>query len=89
MGQSEREQLSRGLIAQPSVGACHQTGFDAKGGGGRRLGRADQELAIKKAGIRVIERHFEDEEWGMEDGRGRVDYGGWTMEKQDKRDLSI
>jgi hypothetical protein len=54
----------------------------AKGGGGWGLGRADQELAIKKAGIRVIERHFEDEEWAMDDG-------GWTMEKQDKRDLSI
>jgi hypothetical protein len=77
MGQSEREQLSRGLIAQPSVGACYQTGFAAKGGGGWGLGRADQELAIKEAGIRVIERHFEDET------------GGWMMEKQDKRDLSI
>lgn len=58
MGESKAEKLGGSLIAQASIRACHDTCLTAKGGGGWGFGRADQELAIEEAWVRVIERHF-------------------------------
>ena len=58
MGESKTEELGRSLIAQASIGACHDTCLTPEGSGRWSLGWADQELAIEEAWVRVIERHF-------------------------------